>query len=332
MNNRIISTFGKMLAVTAALLLAVTNFPAQAAGRIDPVIPDEVGTLSRVGDVFYTHTYEQKLFNWKIGDAKLSLYCTLPSPPVQEDDSWFTTPLDKIPEDARARLREEVDTVVPGEGKLWGLNYYTGRYGVISEQGIVWEDQRLDTAQFLRPEENAVTHFFTPISFVENGKMYLFGENENHLGGLKDHRVLVSLDLQSGSMRVYDTKQPVTVCQEEPGFVLVVRKGKGKTQIISRLNLESGEMTDLPAVIPFRDRTDEGLDSLGGLAYRSDTKKIYFCFGKTLYELADDGQSFQAIREMPAESVWVYTACALQDDTYLIAMEMHLYHLPLYEK
>lgn len=273
MNNRIISRFGKMLAVTAALLLAVTNFPAQAAGRIDPVIPDEVGSLERVGDVFYVHTSEQKMFKWKIGDAKLSLYCTLPPLPVQEDDSWFTTPLDKIPEDARALLREEVDTVVPGEGKLWGLNYYTGRYGVISEQGIVWEDQQLDTAQFLRPKENAIINFYNFNSFVENGKMYLFGENGNHLGGYKDGRVLVSLDLQSGAMRVYDTKHAVTVCQEEPGFVLVVRKGKGKTQIVSRLNLESGEMTDLPAVIPFRDRTDEGLDSLGGAGLPSGYKK-----------------------------------------------------------
>lgn len=319
------------MALSVLAIIAVGISGVWADSAIEPVSSQEIEMEVPLGGNFYCLTESQEIWKWAPGDTTFTHYSTLPSR-AEWEESWRTTPFDRLPEEAKESLRGEISCVSAGDGKLWALNYYTGRIGEIQAQGITWLPQKMDTSHLLRPDESAMIYFYAPIAFVQSGNLYLFGDNGNHLGGHKDYRVLVSLDLQSGTMRVYDTKQAVTICQEEPGFVLVVRKGKGKTQIISRLNLESGEMTDLPAVIPFRDRTDEGLDSLGGLAYRSDTKKIYFCFGKTLYELADDGQSFQAIREMPAVSGWSYRGWALQDDTYVITMERHLYHLPLYEK
>ena len=318
-----------VVAVLAVMTVGMAGVWAESA--IKPVSDQTVHRAMPLGGAFYFETEEQEIWKWTPGDTAFTHYCTLP-PLAEWEESWRTTPFDRLPEEAKEALRTEVSYIAAGDGKLWALNYYTGRIGEIQDQGIAWLPQQMDTAHFLRPEESAMDYFYAAITFVQDGKLYMFGDNGNRLGGNRDSRVLVSLDMTSGALRVYDTGDAVTLCEEEPGFVLVVRKGKGATMRLSRLNLDTGHMEDFPAVIPFQDRTDEGLESLGGLCYQQGTGRIFFTFQKKLWQMTEDQQSFQAIRDMPTGSDWAYSGYALPDNTYVIVMEVHLYHLPITAK
>lgn len=254
-------------------------------------------------DVFYAYL-ENTIYIWKEGDLQPVQYCILPQPP-KWNVAWRSTPLQQLPSEERAQLEQSVDYIAGGDGALWGYNLISGKIGKINENGIIWNDQPLNTTTHFF-KNGMVALYFIPIqSFVDDGYLYMFGDNDGikELGSAKP---LLRFDLGSGEYTVMDSKQARNICAYKPGSVLLAQKGDSKSMTLSVMNLKTGDIEALPLTIPFPDRSDAYLSCIGGLAYNAKGDDIYFVFGETPFACdvwqSKGGQPFRAVMRLDAHA------------------------------
>lgn len=310
----------KIIALLIAIMLSLTAL-TPALAQEDGIFDTDIGWTVYQNKTFYA-VAKGNVYAWAPDDSALRLYCTLPVPPMWEE-SWCSMTLDELPTDAQNELTAAVDMIAAGDGALWGYNLISGKVGKINEQGITWETQTIDTSCLFR--KDSIMNYVTPIfSFVEDGKLYIFGDNSHQVEPLDDTKALLCFDLASGRCTTIDTKGARTLCHYKQGSLLLLRRNTSSSMTLSVLDLTTGEMNDLPQIVPYGDRSYEGLESVGGLAYDAAKDQIYFTMQKQIWRSKDDN-SFESVAKLPFDSYLGFPAWILPDGRYAITMYCNLY-------
>ena len=280
-----------------------------------PGTPFGVGQVAVLNDVFYGYLGDT-IYAWKPGDAQPKRYSS-PLPAVPEwKEEWRDQPLKALYTDDQTALTGAVEYIAAGDGALWGYNTLSGRYGQITEQGITWAAQTLDTAGLFQGD-TIMLNVVPNQSFVSDGKLYIFGDYSNPTATYSDNMILVRFDLSNGKLDILETKTAVGCCLYKPGFFLLVRRGDSSSMILSTLDMATGALEDLPLTVPFPDRTREGLESVGGLTYDPTNDRILFSMDSQVWA-SEGGKPFASVAKLPMESCYSMPAWVLPDGRYAI--------------
>lgn len=280
----------------------------------NPSRPFGLRDIVNLDDVFYGYLGEA-IYTWKPGDAQPVQYCSLPAIPEWKEE-WRGKAFNDLSADDQAALTGMVNFIASGDGALWGYNTYSGNIGTITQKGIEWMSQRLDTAFLFF--KGGILHGVDPIqSFVEDGKLYIFGDNVRHIEPVSEPMILIRFDISSGEYDVLETKTMVNCCKYKPGFLLLLRRGDSSSMILSKMDIASGIIEDLLVKVPFPDRISEGLESVGGLAYSLENDQIFFSM-KSQTWVSQGGKPFETVAKLPFETYYRMKAWFLPDDQYVI--------------
>lgn len=280
----------------------------------EPGNPFGLRELAYLDDVFYGYLGES-IYTWQPGDAQPAQYCSMPSIPAWKEE-WRSKSFNDLSTDDQTALTGAVDYIAAGDGALWGYNTLSGRIGKITEQGVTWASQPMDTSCLF--QEGSIMLGVVPIqSFVEDGKLYIFGDNVKHIKPVNEPMVLLRFDMSSGEYDVLETKATINCCRYKPGSFLLLRRGDSSSMILSTMDIASGTIDDLPLKVPFPDRTYEGLESVGGLAYDLKNDQIFFSMKSQVWS-SQGGKPFESVAKLPMETYYRMPAWVLPDGRYAL--------------
>ena len=227
-----------------------------------------------VDDVFYGLIGE-KLFKFDQNtDTEPELYCTVPINDYWDESFWKEKQTD-LSEEQLDLLTVRVDKLAVGEGVIWGCNLMSGRVCEIDNHGVRWLPVKIDTSFFYR--ENGVIAYFNPLySFVLNHVLYMFGENNNQVEPKSSAMALVSFDLTTGQPQTFQINNATNCCPYKDNQILFLCPETDHKMKLSLLQTDTGEVNDMNIEIPFPDNSQNGKESIGGLAYDKDRDIILF--------------------------------------------------------
>ncbi|NLO85527.1 MAG: hypothetical protein GX096_08880 [Clostridiales bacterium] len=280
----------------------------------NPGSPFGLRELVYLDGVFYGYIGDS-IYTWAPSDAQPMPYCTIPTVPEWKEE-WRTMSFGDLSAEDEAALTEAVDYIAVGDGALWGYNILSGKIGEITEQGITWMNQELDTSFVYKGD--SILPLFLPIqSFVMDGKLYVFGDNVRHIEPLSEPEALICFDLSSGAYEIIDTKTALNCYPYKSGKLLLLRRGDSSSMILSVMDLQTGTLEDLPASVPFPDRSNEGLETVGGLAYDEQNDQTFFSIQKQVWR-SKGGEPFESIAELDDQGSYRTLAWVLDDGRYAI--------------
>lgn len=291
----------------------------------NPGRPFGIRAMVYLENTFYAYLGDA-IYVWKPDDPKPTLYCSLPTTPIWKE-TWGNTMFKDLPDDEQAELAGAVDYIAGGDGALWGYNMLSGRIGKISRDGIAWSRQPLNTADFFK--NGRIALYFMPIqSFVEDGQLYIFGNNDG-IKSLNATKPLLRFDMASGEYTILETKQARNLCPYQPGSILLARRGNKASMRLSVMDLKTGTMKDLQQTVPFPDKTDEGLASIGGLSYDPHRDQIYFVMEEDIVKSnvwqSREGEPFEIVKHLPTMVHTDVLAWVLPDGRYAFYVMDGLY-------
>lgn len=121
-----------------------------------------------LGDTLYDFSRrEGHILSWKLGEEDMKAFSSLPPVPVESQVVAYRD----MDADKREEMENIVTHVVAGDGKLWAINQYSGKFGQINEDGIEYV-YTLDLSD-LNPELDYDEDYLLP-GFVNEGYLYLF--------------------------------------------------------------------------------------------------------------------------------------------------------------
>lgn len=289
------------------------------------VFEKDVGEIVYLDNIFYIMSSDgNHIYTWNPSlNGEMDEYCSLPLPPSTWKNSWYTTSFHNLTIEDQKNLTSYVDGISVGDNELWCYNLLGGKVGKIDEKGVEWSKCKIDTSCFFR--ENGIISYITPIfSFVNNGKLYIFGENNHQVEPIDEDKILFSFDLASGKCEIINTFGTTTLCLYDNEHILLLRKKTPDSMVLSLMNLTSYELKDLPIIVPFGDYSHEGLESVGGLAYNRNENEIYFSMKKKIWR-SNSENNFEPVAELPFQSNYSFPAWILCDDKYAIEGYCNLY-------
>jgi len=280
----------------------------------NPKRPFGLRELAYLDDVFYGYL-GNAIYTWKPSDALPTKFCTIPTVPDWKEE-WRGKALKDISAEDQTALSSAVEYIAEGDGALWGYNTLSGKIGKISQQGISWAAQTIDTSCLF--QDGSFMLSVVPIqSFVDNGKLYVFGDDNEYIVSVSDPMALLSFDMSNGESNVLKTNTAINCCRYKPGYFLLLRRGDSSSMILSTLNMKTGTIEDLSLTVPFPDYTDEGLESVGGVAYDSKSDQVFFSMKSQVWK-STGGEPFQSVNKLPMDTDYRMRAWVLQDGRYAL--------------
>ena len=159
-----------IMAILVLSTLSIAENAVMAQVKFDTPI-GQSGENPRVivlDDALYVFSKrEGRILSWKMGQDVMKIYSLLPQVPVESIVMEYR----EMGIDKRAEMDQIVTHVLTGDGKLWALNQYSGKFGQISEEGVDYS-YTLDLSN-LNPELNDDEDYKYP-GFVSEGSLYLF--------------------------------------------------------------------------------------------------------------------------------------------------------------
>lgn len=239
--------------------------------------------------VFYAKSNES-IYKWSLDMAEPELFCEIPGYPNESWDSYDTAP----PE-----VKEQLDTMVnvfaAGDGKVWALNCFSGKFGEITSAGVQWGDVQFDVTDMTRIEgpEKRVYQRNVSHGFVEDGFLYCLRDNYSD-ESYSDNRMLVRFEIATGKQTTFPLQYAQMMCKYKPGQLLTFggtydEKSEQMVSQLAVLDLSTGAETPLPQQMPA-----EEVYSLGGLAYDEATDTIYYTFQRQIWK-SEKGEPFAAV-------------------------------------
>lgn len=271
-------------------------------------LPDQPFYLKEgvfLNNIFYG-CLNNTVYQWSPGDPEPVFYAELPPPP-QWKNEWWSKPYQKFSPDDRTAIEAAVDFIASGDEAVWGYNMRSGKIGKITSQGVDWAQTRLDTS-FLYVNDSFIIRIMPIVSFVEDGKLYIFAINNSPSDLLSNEpMVLIRFDITSGKHDILSTNNAVNLCRYKPGFLLLSRQGDSSSMTLSQMNITTGEIMDLPVKIPFQDQTgkDEAVNEVGGLTYDAKNDRIFFVMDDTIYQ-STANQAFEKAASLQKQYQMTY--------------------------
>lgn len=242
-------------------------------------------------DTFYM-LLPDGVYRWQPGQEVPALYCSLPAAPAWRQ-GWETTPISGLDEALRAEVEGAVSYLIAGDGALWGYNAYSGRVGILSEGGIAWQAQRMEQS-LLFPGDSMFLRGIPQYGFVENGILTFFAGVDSSLLPPGEGTLLLRMNLETGECTQLPTNRASVCTYYGEDAVLLMRPRDGASMALSVMDLQDGTLSDLPLVVPFADRSNDGRPSPGGLAYDPAQQQIAFSLDDEVF-LSTAGGPFAPI-------------------------------------
>lgn len=187
---------------------------------------------------------EGRILSWTMGQNAMEVYSSLPQAPVES----LVMQYGKMSVDKRAQMDQIVTHLLAGDGKLWALNQYSGKFGQINAEGIDYSAYTLDLSN-LNPELNYDEDYRYP-GFVSDGSLYLFSV-------MKKEMFFARYDLATGAR--HDIVLPGeggTAYPYHSGYALYAvdtqneRSSGGYAESLYTLNLATGVLAPMENQLP----------------------------------------------------------------------------------
>lgn len=220
------------------------------------------------GDMCYAYLVDMSVYTWQPGQEPAKL-CVLPEAPAS-----LYVAYESMSDADLAQLYETVTYIAANEEGLYGLNVYTGKFGTIDEEGIHWQDTRLDV-DCLNPNGNFFPNRVARC-FVTGDTLLTFVCESSTLGS--EAYALYGFDLKTGDATAYPVQDAVGLCwMGDDAFLLLCQADDGYA--LRKLSLADGTVTDV----------DVSMDAfsassvVGGIAYDADSDTIAFVSSGYVY-------------------------------------------------
>lgn len=243
------------------------------------------------GDTCYVYMTDMCIYTYTPGGEPEKL-CTLPPAPEN-----FYARVDGLTDEDLEQLYNTVTYISVWDGALYGYNVYSGRWGVIDDEGIHWEESSLNFSRLFHEDS-----FFPDriaYSFMTDEALYVLADSPNEQGEYV--YALFAFDLWDGTSERYDYDGLLGAASryEEPGgsqqlMLLYCDERLDTTYNGVFFNLD--DRSFLPGSL-WLDFLKEGDENLGGLAYNSQTGEYYLAANGALYASGtwEDGTQFREI-------------------------------------
>ena len=231
----------------------------QAAAGNAPVIWQAVMEK----DVFYTLADDRKIYRWKVDGETVDLYCNLPRPPAESLVFAYSA----LPSSAKSEMDSMVTHIISGDGKLWGLNLYSGKVCEIRREGLRWLAGGLEIDP---PSDNDRQFEKNSIKgFIRDGFLYMVHGGSLILWDMSSGRQEdIPLDMLVSSMVPYRDNQALLSIY--PAY----STSAWENELIV-LNLDDGQVFPFGAQLPEIELTDSAATSIAGLSYDENDDIIY---------------------------------------------------------
>lgn len=110
---------------------------------------------------------EGRILSWTMGQDAMTPFVILPQAPAES----MTLAYKDMDSDKKAQMEAIVTHVLAGNGTLWGLNQYSGRFGEIDKEGVIFT-HTLDLGDLNPPLNTDADYRFA--GFVSEDYLYLF--------------------------------------------------------------------------------------------------------------------------------------------------------------
>ncbi|MEG0863017.1 MAG: hypothetical protein RSE58_09835 [Clostridia bacterium] len=210
-----------------------------------------------------------RILSWKIGEDAMTAFSSLPQIPVESVVMEY--------KDMGAEKRAEMDRIVThvlvGDGKLWALNQYSGKFGQINQDGIDYA-YTLDLTD-LNPELNHDEDYRFP-GFVSDGYLYLFSVMRKEMFFARynlttGERQNVALEYNLGA--VYPDGDGHALCLVN---IETEQSNGGYAERIYTLDLVTGEI--IPLKIDLPNEADENTTIYIKGVYHVHSGEDLYCF------------------------------------------------------
>lgn len=209
-------------------------------------------------------------------------------------------PLSKQNEKKQAELRNCVFSLLSDGEQLYGFNTISGKVGVITADGITWNEVPLDVSVINQKNQKDSTYpLCVNNSFIYNNQMIATYDMYDVTDKGDYAPVILQFDLSTGACTVTDYPKAITMCHYQDDTMLVLEDQGTTVPTFTLYNLTTGESTPLGMDAPFTiDRKllasrYDILDNLGGIAYDTVTDTIYIATRDNLW-ISTAGEAFQA--------------------------------------
>ena len=212
---------------------------------------------------------EGRILSWKIGEGVMTSFSSLPQVPVESVVMGY--------KDMGAEKRTEMDQIVThvlaGDGKLWALNQYSGKFGQINQDGLDYA-YTLDLTD-LNPELNHDEDYRFP-GFVSDGYLYLFSV-------MRKEMYFARYDLTTGERQNVALEHDLgAVYPDGNGHALCLvnieteQSSGGYAERIYTLDLATGEL--IPLEIDLPNEAGENTTTYIKGAYHINSGEDLYCF------------------------------------------------------
>lgn len=210
-------------------------------------------------DAAYVLDRDGLLWRWSYDDTEPAVYARLPS----ASSAAGSVPYAELPEADRAALDESVQLLAPGpSGRLYALNIYAGRIGLVTPQGLTWTDAAFDSSPLFSAEGWPLPLLAAPM-LAEDGSLAICVQCWDRMDSTHDYYAqLLLVDPSTGRTRLLDAPDTAAACMYQEKLLLLrstLDEAMMQHNSLALLDPESGVLTPLAAPLP------DG--SAGGLAW-----------------------------------------------------------------
>lgn len=268
--------------------------------------------LVRLDGVFYGLTNDAAVLRWDGKQAAPELFCQLTDTPQTSAAAYEDVPLDQ-----RAVWEDTVSFLAPGEGTLWGVNVFSGKFGTLSAQGIEWSGTELDMSP-MRPQGSRWPLRLVD-AFVRGNSLYVYAAHDD--GDYPHNRYdLFAFDLTTGTSATLDIKNAQGLCPFQGDDLLLLHYQEG-SWVFRTFGLTSQELSDEPYA-----SFEAPYDSpVGGLAYDAQGDRLYMAAEGQIWR-SDAGGAFSPVAVvLVSDMVGEMPGFLLEDGRYgLLANVLYL--------
>lgn len=263
------------------------------------------------GNILYAYMTDNSVYTYEPGGAPKKL-CELP--PMPEDlyliyDSMNDADID--------RLHSSVTDIAAYNGSLYGLNVYSGKFGIIDGDGVHWNDTELNTQCLF-----SYDYFFPDTifrCFLTDKELFAFVS----LSEPEDDTffTIYGFDLSSGESRKLGVEGLCAANRMDEDTLLCMTQLNYGDYRFCTLDLATGNTEDIDLTIDIFPL----MGDIGGLAYDPNTDAIFIAANNRVYRSVS-GNSFEVFAGMPTEYIYPQVkAWILPDGRYALYFDaMHI--------
>lgn len=272
--------------------------------------------LAFLDDTFFAYLNNSTIYSWNPADRTPRHFCDLPkNPEILTLD--YLRDYKTIDEQIKIQWDETVDCLATGDGKLWGFNLTSGKFGEIKEKtGVEWAEIKLDASCFM--PDGMSWPLYVANAFVKDGKLYAFVAYDNGVYPRNNYGLFV-FDLSDGSCNPIEIEDVQGYCAFDSNNILVLRWHDDNTRSLGILDLQSKIISDFPYALP----EVQDNHAIGGLAYNTDTRQVFFSTEGQVWASNADG-SCVAVAPIPLPNVLGETPAWLISDNIYAVFENEL--------